>query len=127
MLISNANLNITVDSARSTARCVVTCRVYFTSYERREMAEGLRFVLYCSLWGQDLGWWLNPDDYLYSYASTYFSEPDSPQGASFEATLGLSLLNEDWGTDEVYGKLTLRNLYNDRRVTAKTNVVRRKF
>ncbi|HSV72867.1 MAG TPA: hypothetical protein VLH79_03815 [Chthonomonadales bacterium] len=127
--ITGANLAVTVDNAKKTARCVVSCRVFYTAYEMREMREGLRFALHCSLWGEDLGMWLNPDDFLYSYPSRHFPDatPTNPESASFEVTLGLSLLDEDWGTDEVYGLLTLKNLYTGNKVKAKTNVVKRKF
>lgn len=127
--MTNAHLDITVDSAKKTARCVVTAKVFFTPYEMREMREGLRFVLHCSLWGQDLGMWLNPDDYLFSYESKHYPDrtPTSPEAITFDVTVGVSLLDEDWGTDEVYGLLTLKNLYNGQKVKAKSNVVKRKF
>jgi len=125
----NPKLNITVDSAKKTARCVVTCKVYFTTYEMREMKEGLRFVLHCSLWGEDLGMWLNPDDFLYSYGSKFFPDatPASPENVTFDVTVGVSLLDEDWGTDEVYALLTLKNLYTNVTVQRKSNVVVRSF
>lgn len=127
--ITNANLSISVDSAKKTARCVVTGRVFFTVYEMREMKQGLRFILHCSLWGEDLGMWLNPDDYLYSYGSRYFPDatPTSPESVTFDVTVGLELLDEDFGTDEVYGLLTLKNLYTGNKVKVKTNVVKRIF
>jgi hypothetical protein len=127
--ITNTNLAINVDSAKQTARCVVTCKVLFSPYEMKQMKDGLKFVLHCSLWGEDLGNWLNPDDYLYSYGSKHFPDatPTSPESITFDATVGTSLLDEDWGTDEVYGLLTLRNLYTGKKVKAKTNVVKRKF
>lgn len=127
--LTNANLAITVDSVKKTAKCVVTVRVFFTGYEREEMKQGLKFVLHCSLWGEDLGNWLNPDDFLISYASKCFPDltPTSPEDVVFDITVGVSLLDEDWGTDEVYGLLTLKNLYTGNKVKAKTNVVKRKF
>lgn len=127
--ITNANLVITVDSVKKTARCVVTAKVFFTPYERREMEQGLKFVLHCTLWGEDLGMWLNPDDYLYGYGSKHFPDatPTSPEMVNFDVTVGLGLLDEDWGTDEVYGLLKLKNLYTGNVIKAKTNVVKRKF
>lgn len=127
--ITNAQLIITEDSDKKTARCVVNAKVFFTAYEMREMREGLKFVLHCSLWGEDLGMWLNPDDFLYSYGSKHFPDatPTSPESVVFDVTVGVGLLNEDWGTDEVYGLLTLKNLYTGNTVKAKTNVVKRKF
>jgi len=125
----NPRLNITVDNAKKTARCVVTCEVLFTAYEMNEMKEGLRFILHCSLWGEDLGMWLNPDDFLFSYGSKVFPDatPTAREKVAFDVTVGVSLLDEDWGTDEVYGLLTLRNLYTNATVKRKTNVVVRSF
>ncbi len=127
--ITNANLAISVDNAKKTARCVITAKVFFTRYEMKEMEQGLRFVLHCSLWGEDLGMWLNPDDFLYSYGSKYFPDatPTSPESVTFDVIVGVDLLNEDWGTDEVYGLLTLKNLYTGNKVKVRTNVVKRKF
>jgi hypothetical protein len=127
--ITNAHLAISVDSHKKTARCVVTAKVFFTAYEMREMKEGLKYVLHCSLWGEDLGNWLNPDDYLYGYGSKHFPDtsPTTSENVTFDVTVGVGLLDEDWGTDEVYGLLTLRNLYTGNKVKAKTNVIKRKF
>jgi hypothetical protein len=127
--LTNANLAIGVNSATKTARCVVTAKVFFTKYEMEEMKQGLKFILHCSLWGEDLGNWLNPDDFLISYASKWFPDlsPTSPESVTFDITVGVSLLDEDWGTDEVYGLLTLKNLYTGNKVKAKTNVVKRHF
>jgi hypothetical protein len=126
--LTNATLRITVNAAAKTAQCVATCRVHFTAFELNQMAQGLRFVLHSSLWGED-GTFLNPDDFLFSYASQNFpdSSPSAIETATFNATVGLSLLNEDWGTDEVYALLTLKNLYTNNTIKAKTNVVKRDF
>ncbi len=127
--LANPRLNISVDQTKKTARCVVTCDVIFTAYEMNEMKQGLRFALHCSLWGEDLGMWLNPDDFLYSYATRIFPDatPEARERATFDVTVGVSLLDEDWGTYEVYGLLTLRNLYTGTTVKRKTNVVVRSF
>lgn len=127
--ITNATLAIAVNALTKTAQCSVKARVHFTAYEMREMQQGLKFVLHCSLWGQDLGMWLNPDDFLYSYNSKYFpdSNPTSPESVAFDVTVGTSLLDEDYGTDEVYALLTLKNLYTGNKVKAKTNIIKRAF
>lgn len=129
--ITNAKLEIGSSPTAGTSNCVVTCRVSFTKYELNEMKEGLKFALHCNLWGEDLGPgnWLNPDDFIFSYASKHFPDatPANPEMVTFTATLGTSLLNEDFGTDEVYGRLRLKNLYTGNVVTAKTNVIKRNF
>jgi len=96
-----------------------------------QMKEGLKFVIHCNLWGEDLGInnWLNADDFIFSYASKFFPDatPAASETVTFDATLGTSLLDEDWGTDEVYRLVTLRNMYTNNSVKRKTNVISRKF
>ena len=48
---------------------------------------------------------------------------------SFEytATVGEGLLDEDWGTDEIYGKLILYNLFTFVQIKKKTNTVSHSF
>ena len=41
--IDSPRLAIAVDSGTKTAKCEVSCKVYFTAYEIREMREGLNF------------------------------------------------------------------------------------
>ena len=127
--ITGASLAINVNQVTKTAQCVVKARVFFTAYELREMKEGLKFVMHCSLWGEDLGMWLNPDDFLYCYNSKYFPDatPTNPEMVTFDVTVGTSLLDEDYGTDEIYGLLTLKNLYTGNKVKVRTNVVKRAF
>ncbi|MFA5033010.1 MAG: hypothetical protein WC614_08325 [bacterium] len=129
--ISNANLAITHSHSKNTARCVVTCRINFTTYEVNQMKEGLRFRVDCKLWGEDLGQgnWLDPDDYIYTYGSKYLPDasPTNPESLTFDVTVGESLVNEDTFTDEIYGQITLTNLYTLVKVKVKTNVVTHSF
>ena len=78
------------------------------------------------MWEEDV---ITHDDYLYSYGSKFFPDasPVSPESATFSVVLGLSLLNQEWGRDEIYARLELKNLYTRVTVTAKTNVVKRNF
>lgn len=124
--ITNAKLEVGSNAATGTSNCVVTCRVSFTKYELNEMKEGLKFALHCTLWGEDS---ITPDDFIFSYASKHYPDasPSNPELATFTATLGTNLLNEDFGTDEVFGRLRLKNLYTGNVVNAKTNVVKRSF
>lgn len=133
--ITNRNLAITHDHTKKTARCVVTCRVNFTTYEMNEMKKGLRFKLKCVLWGKE-SWepFEGGDDYLYTYSPPkYFPDPTptATESVTFDVTLGEGVLDEDgfWGgyVDEVYGKLTLTNLYTLVQVTRSTNVVEHSF
>jgi hypothetical protein len=92
------------------------------------MKEGLKFKLDCTLWGDDSG--LNgSDDSLFTYGSQFFPDASSTanETATFDVTLGTSLLNEDSGTDEVFAKLTLKNLYTNQKVHKNSNTITRKF
>ena len=46
---------------------------------------------------------------------------------TFEVVLGEGVLDEDWGQDEVYGKLILTNLFSLVPVIKKSNVVHHSF
>jgi hypothetical protein len=46
---------------------------------------------------------------------------------SFDVTLGEGVLDEDWGQDEVYGKLALVNLFTLVKIEKKTNTVSHHF
>ncbi len=126
--LSNARLAITSDDEKKTSHCVVTCKVTFTTFELNDMKDGLRFKLDCTLWGDDSG--LNgADDSLFTYGSQFFPDASSTatETPTFDVTLGTSLLNEDSGTDDVFAKLTLKNLYTNQKVTKNSNTIERKF
>jgi hypothetical protein len=129
--ITNAKIEIGSNASAGTSNCVVTCKVIFNQFELNQMKEGLRFSLNCALWGEDLGQgnFFNPDDYIFSYGTKFFPDanPSNPEVPVFTAVLATNLLNEDFGTDEVYGQLRLKNLYTNIAVRAKTNVIRRNF
>lgn len=123
--ITDARLAITIDAGTKMAKCIVTAKVNFSAYEMAEMKEGLRFRLDCQLWEDDPVW----DDFIYTYASKYFpdSSPAATEPVSFEVSLKKDRLNQDIGTDEVFGKLKLVNLYTNVKVTKNTNTISYKF
>jgi hypothetical protein len=126
--LTNTHLAITSDDEKKTSHCVVTCKVMFTTFELNDMKSGLRFKLDCTLWGDDSG--LNgADDSLFTYGSQFFPDASSTasETATFDVTLGTSLLNEDAGTDEVFAKLSLKNLYTNQKVAKQSNMITRKF
>jgi hypothetical protein len=87
------------------------------------------FKLKCQLWGSDSGL-TGADDYLYTYSTVkYFPDttPSLTESATFDVTLGEGVLDEDWGTDEVYGKLKLGNLFTLVTLTKNTNTVSHSF
>ncbi len=124
--ITKAKLTISKTPANGTALCTVDCTVSFSPYEMKEMKEGLKFRLDCSLWADDV----ITDDCIFNYGSKFFPDatPTSSENYQFQATLGLGLLDEDlFFKDEVYGLLKLTNLYTQIKVQKKTNVVTGKF
>jgi hypothetical protein len=95
----------------------------------RACPEERMFVLKCQLWGADSGFF-GSDDFLYTYGDVFSfpdGSPSSPEDRTFDVTVGESLLDEDWGKDEVYGKLILRNLFTMVEKRKNTNVVSHSF
>ena len=129
--LSNAKLQIQVDLPQNKAKVAVSCNVNFTPLEMFLMQHGLKFRLGCQIWGEDNGQgaWIDPDDHLFNYASIFFPDatPKSTELATFNTTVPISVLQEDSGTDEIYGQLILRNLQTLVDVRKKTNVVTHQF
>lgn len=127
--ITNANLTINHNHASKTGKVLVKCNVNFTAFEINQMKAGLRFKLICQLWGADSGL-TGADDFLYTIPTAkYFPDatPAATENVAFEVTVGEGLLNEDTGTDEVYAKLKLTNLYTLVTVNRNTNEVSHSF
>ncbi len=130
--ITNASLSLTHDHTKKTVKSVVRCTVNFTALELCQMkscSEAKLFKLKCQLWGEDSGL-TGADDFLFTYTTVFFLPDASPTGSesrTFEVVLGEGVLDEDWGQDEVYGKLILTNLFTLVQVAKKTNVVHHSF
>ena len=130
--ISNASLSLAHDKTKKTVQSVVRCTVNFTAVELCQMKnckDGRWFKLKCQLWGDDSGL-TGADDFLYTYDAVHYfpdATPSSNESRSFEVTLGEGVLDEDWGEDEVYGKLILTNLSTLVKVTKSTNTVHHSF
>lgn len=130
--ITDAKLTITHDHRKKTAQPVVTCTVRFTELElclMKACPKQRLFKLKCQLWGQDSGL-TGSDDFLYTYDSAYFfpdATPSASESRTFDVVVGEGLLDEDIGTDEIYGKLLLFNLFTSVQITKKTNVVSHNF
>lgn len=127
--ITNATLTISHNHTSKTGKVIAKCNVNFTAFEINQMKQGLQFKLICQLWGADSG--LNgADDFLYTMPTVkYFPDANSTatESVTFEATVGEGVLNEDTGTDEVYAKLKLTNLYTLVTVSKNTNEVSHSF
>jgi hypothetical protein len=70
------------------------------------------------------------DDFLFTYTTAFFFPDGSPtaiESRTFDVTLGEGVLDEDWGQDEVYGRLLLTNLSTAVQVKKKTNTVHHSF
>jgi hypothetical protein len=127
--ISNATLTISHDHTKKTARPIVKAKINFSQYEMNQMKDGLKFKLKCQLWGADSGL-TGADDFLFTYSPVKFYPDASPavtEDAVFDVTLGEGVLDEDWGTDEIYGRLLLTNLYTLVQVKKNTNQVSHNF
>jgi hypothetical protein len=130
--ISHAKLQIKHDHSKKLATAVVTGTVTFTSVEQALMRTlpGQRvFKLSCELWGAD-SWFRGGDDKRYRYPSVYYfadSTPTPAEERKFTVTVGEGVLDEDSGTDEIYGKLVLDNLLFPARVSKNTNEVSHSF
>ncbi len=123
--ITNATLAIVHNHAAKSAKVTVQCKCNFTTFEINQMKEGLQFRLRCQLWGEDSGL-TGADDFLYTIPTSKLfpdATPTASESVAFETTVGEGLLDEDFGTDEIYAKLRLTNLYTLITVTKKTNVV----
>ncbi|MBK7994975.1 MAG: hypothetical protein IPK14_16795 [Blastocatellia bacterium] len=63
--ITNARLTMQLNLHSNNAKVDVTGEIRFTPLEKFLMEKGLRYKVDCKVWGEDLGWWLNPDDFLF--------------------------------------------------------------
>ncbi len=130
--ITNATLALTHDHNKKTVRAVVKCNVNFTALELCQMktCAGARlFKLKCQLWGADSGL-TGADDYLYTYSNVFYFPDPTPtavESRAFDVVLGEGVLDEDWGEDEIYGKLILSNLSSMVAISKKTNEVAHSF
>lgn len=130
--ISNARLAITHDHRKKLAAVKVTCDVNFTVLElcqMRNCLEARHFKLKCELWGED-SFLTGADDHLFTLGNVFFfpdGTPTATESRTFEVTLGEGVLDEDWGTDEVYAKLILQNLGTLVSISRKTNVISHRF
>ena len=123
--ITSARLSISRDRTKKTATPMVTCGVSFTAFEVSQMQQGLRFRLRAELWGSDSGL-TGGDDHLFTYPTLKFfpdASPGSTEEVTFSAVVGEGVLNEDLGTDEIFGKLTLTNEFTLNEVKKNTNQV----
>lgn len=121
--IMSAVLNLTHNHTKKTVLAVATCKVQFTPYEVKEMKEGLRFKLKCSLSGNNPG----PGNLLFIYPLPRFFPDQSPtpaESATYEVTLGEGVLDEDVvGADDILATFTLTNLYTKNISSKKSNLV----
>jgi hypothetical protein len=125
--ITTAQIVIAPDTTNVNRSIVtVTCTISFVLIEMELMKQGLKFRLDCKLWGEDLGQgnWLNPDDFILAFASKIYPDasPTMTEIARFSASVPNSWLNEDIGTDEIYGDILLTNLFTNVALRRKTPV-----
>ncbi len=130
--ITDAVLSITHDHRKKLATPTVKCKVHFSELELCQMkncSKSKLFKLKCQLWGED-GFLTGADDFLFTYSNVFFfpdASPTATEARTFTVTVGEGVLDEDWGEDEVYGKLILQNLLTGSSGSKKTNVVSHRF
>jgi hypothetical protein len=130
--ITNAQLALVHDHRKRTVLATVKANVNFSTLEVCQMkscSEAKLFKLKCQLWGSDSGL-TGADDFLYTYTKVFYFPDPTPaatESVTFTETLGEGVLDEDWGEDEVYGKLKLQNLFTLVEVTKNTNTVHHSF
>ncbi|MBL8194690.1 MAG: hypothetical protein JNM06_12920 [Blastocatellia bacterium] len=127
--ITNARLTMQLNLPGNNAKVDVTGEIRFTPLEKFLMEKGLRYKVDCKVWGEDLGWWLNPDDFLFSYSSVFFPDatPSAIEPIAFTRQVPMGLLNEDIGTDEVYAEIILKNMESGSTTKKRTNVIKHRF
>lgn len=136
--ITKAELSISHNHVKNTATPVVRVKVKFTPIELQQMAAfpGKWFRLKCELWAKDTAFndLSNPfdstDNRLYTFNDVFYF-PDTNQVAeesrTFEVKVGENLLDEDWGTDEIYAIVRLTNLNSGVKIKKNSNVVSHAF
>ncbi|MBI2764736.1 MAG: hypothetical protein HYX53_02360 [Chloroflexi bacterium] len=130
--IINRVLTLQHDHRKKVVKATVKCDVTFSELELCQMkacSEGRHYKLKCQLWGEDGGFTFG-DDFLFTYSNAFFfpdGTPNASESRTFDVTLGEGVLDEDWGQDEVYGKLMLTNLTTGSQLVKKTNTVSHSF
>lgn len=136
--ITSAVLSISHDHVKNIATPVVKVKVKFTSIELQQMAAfpGRWFNLKCELWSKDTLFndpsnpFDSTDNLLYTFNEVYYF-PDTNQIAeesrTFQVKVGENLLNEDWGTDEIYAVVRLTNMNSGVKTKRNSNVVSHAF
>jgi hypothetical protein len=128
--LSNVVLTLVRDRVKKTVNVKVTGNVNFTPLEMCMMKQckdsGL-FKLRCKLWGEDSPLFTGADDLLFIFPNVFTypdGNPTNPENFTFQTIVGESLLNEDWGQDEIYARAELTNNMSLTTVTKKSNVVK---
>jgi len=127
--IINPKLTIQENLPGGNVKATITCNVKFNEFEMTSMRLGLnRFRLECKLWEAD---WPDADDSIgVLFESKRFPDatPAAVESRVFEKTFSSSKLDKDFFEDEVYARLTLRELAHGTVVaTAKTNEIAHSF
>ena len=127
--IMSANLTITVSSNKVTP--VMRYKVFFSQGDLNLMKQfpGL-YRVRCELWGADSGL-TGGDDKIFVYPTIKVYPDGSPSAleeGNFTAVLNKGAeLDEDFGGDEVYGKVILHNTFANTKVAKNSNEVSGSF
>ena len=126
--IQNVVLSLKRDKDRNLVNVKVTGKISFTKLEQcimKTCKDSPLFKLKCKLFGDD-AWLTGADDDLYTFPNVKVYSDGSPapvENFEFETVVGGSLLDEDFGKDEIYAKVKLYNLLAGTVAAKNSNVV----
>lgn len=117
--IEDATLTYDGELYEGVSRLIITFTIHWADHERRPDAS---FELNTALYGNDP----SRDDLLLSEYIGYAMNGEATQEVTHTILISTDRLNEDWGRDEVYARLTIRPLPFTP-VSATTNEIRGRF
>jgi hypothetical protein len=117
--IENANLTYEGEIGAGISRLTVS---FVIQWEESERVAGSSFELDTTLYGKDP----SRDDYLHGEAVAYAVNGLATQEVNHRIVLATDRLNEDWGRDEIYARITIRPLVF-LPVSANTNQIEGRF
>jgi hypothetical protein len=128
--LHNSTLRITIALPERTARVLVTGEIRFTENDLDDIDHGVEHQLTCVLWERDNGRdaLIDPDNrYRFDFPQLFrFSDdegiPPAVNEFRFETTVPAFWLDDE-GDEEIYARLTLKNLETDQSVRTSTNTI----
>ena len=101
--IEDATLTYDGEIYAGVSRLIISFTIHWAESER---VAGTGFELNTVLWGNDPA----RDDYLFGENIGYSINGLATQDVTHRILIGTDRLNEDWGRDEIYARITIRPL-----------------